>query len=101
MRRQVDRQDRITAERVTAAKTALLASDAHIGASCNLHRGCMPYLAPPELAAAEGGEDDKFVFALETAKKHGLAKSGDKIVLAHGMVSGKASLTNFRMVVLA
>ena len=77
----------------------VLASSQSVGASCNLHRGCKPYLCSPALAAADGGEDDKFVEAIEIAKKNGLAGSGDKIVLAHGTTGG-ASLANFRMVVL-
>jgi len=79
----------------------VLASDEHIGAACNLHRGCMPFKCPEALAAKEGEEEEKFVFALETAKASGLVGSGDKVILAHGVTSGKTSLTNFRMVVLA
>jgi len=79
----------------------VLASDANIGAACNLFRSCVPFLCPPELAATDGTENEKFVAAIELAKSSGLASSGDKVVLAHGMQSGKTSLTSFRMVVLA
>ena len=79
----------------------VLATDEHIGASCNLHRGCIPYLCPPELAATEGNEDEKFVYAIEQALVNGFAASGDKVVLAFGNQTGKASLTNFQLVVLA
>jgi len=78
----------------------VLASDAHIGAACNLHRGCMPYLCPPELASVDGDEESKLIFAIELALKHGLVASGDKVVLANGIKSGQTSLTNFRMVVI-
>ena len=76
----------------------VLASDEHVGAACNLHRGCMPFMCPADLANVPGKEDDRFVVALEIAKAQGLAVSGDKIVLAHG--GAGASLANFRMVVL-
>jgi len=48
----------------------------------------------------EGDEESKLLSALELAIKHGLAASGDKVVLAHGVKSGVSSLTNFRMVVI-
>jgi len=79
----------------------VLASDAHIGAALNLHRGCVPFVCPPELADASGKEEERFFVALTLAKKHGFAASGDKIMLAHGLHSGTTSLTNFRMVTLA
>ena len=79
----------------------VLASDEHVGASCNLHRGCIPYLCPPELATIEGDEDSKFCYAIEQAMLNGLAMSGDKVVLAFGNKSGQASLSNFQLVVLA
>jgi len=79
----------------------VLASDPHIGASLNLHRGCIPYACPEELAFTDGTEDERFFVALTLAKKHKLAQSGDKVVLAHGVKSGMSSLTNFQMVVLA
>ena len=78
----------------------VLASDAHIGAALNLHRGCVPYLCPPDLAES-ATEDERFFVALSLAKEHGLAGAGDRVILAHGYKSGKSSLTSFRMVVLA
>jgi len=83
----------------------VLASDMHIGAACNLHRGCFPILCPPELASeaesAAGNEDSRFAHAMSKALEIGLLKSGDVVVLAHGVKSGSSSLTNFRMVQVA
>jgi len=81
----------------------VLASDPHVGGALNLHRGCIPYACPAELAKlpSKGSEDERFLAAIEIAKKEGLVGSGDKVVLAHGVKSGKSSLTNFQMVVLA
>jgi len=79
----------------------VLASDSHVGAACNLHRGCVPYLCPEELRDAADKEDERFMTAIQYGKNFGLISSGDKIVLAHGVTSGKTSLTSFRMVVLA
>ena len=79
----------------------VLASDVHIGAACNLHRGCRPYACPENLAGPDSSDDDRFLYALQLATRNGLAKSGDTIVLAYGMKSGQTSLTNFRVVVLA
>ena len=78
----------------------VLASDPHVGAALNLHRGCVPYLCPQDVANS-ATEDERFYIALSLAKKHGLAASGDRVILAHGFKSGKSSLTSFRMVVLA
>jgi pyruvate kinase len=78
----------------------VLSSDPHVGAALNLHRGCLPYLCPPELAYAENNEDERFVVALEIAKREGLIGAGDKVVLAHGTQSGATSLTNLRVVVM-
>ena len=81
----------------------VLAGDAHVGAACNLHRGCMPFLAPAHLASMETHveEDELFFAALTIATGNGMVRSGDKIVLAHGIRSGFSSLTNFRVVVVA
>jgi len=79
----------------------VLASDEHVGAACNLHRSCRPFVCPPELSQSENSDDERFLYALQLAKKHGLVVSNDKVVLAHGIKSGKSSLTNFRMLVLA
>ena len=78
----------------------VLASDNHVGAACNLHRGCLPYACPPELAEV-GTEDERFAVAIGMAKSAGLASSGNVVILAHGSASGTSSLTNFRMVKLA
>ena len=77
-----------------------LASDAHVGAACNLHRGCIPYLCPPSIVGG-GQEDERFAAAITIAKAAGLARSGDVCVLAHGVTSGVSSLTNFKLVKLA
>mmetsp|Transcript_29499 Transcript_29499/g.76126 ORF Transcript_29499/g.76126 Transcript_29499/m.76126 type:complete len:218 (+) Transcript_29499:2-655(+) len=78
----------------------VLASDAHTGAACNLHRGCVPFLCPSSIKG-DGQEDERFAAALTLAKAAGLALSGDVIVLAHGVHSGSTSLTNFKVVKLA
>jgi pyruvate kinase len=77
----------------------VLASDAHCGAACNLHRGCMPYLCPEHITG-HGTEDERFAAALTIAKNSGLVKPGATVVLAHGSKAGIASITNFRMVKL-
>jgi pyruvate kinase len=79
----------------------VLASDVHVGAACNLHRSCRPFACPDELAGEGASDDDRFLYALQLALRTGLAKSGDTVVLAHGLKSGKSSLTNFRLSVLA
>lgn len=77
----------------------VLAKDAHVGAACNLHRGCIPFHCPPESASAS--EDERLLIALRLAKSNGLARSGDRIVLTYGAKSGTNSLTSFRLFVLA
>jgi hypothetical protein len=83
----------------------VLASDPHTGAACNLHRGCLPYLYPggpdtPEDLA--GDELTRMVYALKLALKEGLVKSGERVVLCHGISSGSAqALSHFRMIKLA
>jgi pyruvate kinase len=79
----------------------VLASDEHVGAACNLHRSCRPFACPAELASEGASDDERFLYALKLALRTGLAKSGDTVVLAHGLKSGKSSLTNFRLSVLA
>jgi len=78
----------------------VLSTDANVGAACNLHRGCVPFLYPQN--ADTGDELQMMVFALKLAIKHSLAKPGDRVVLAHGTSSGGAtSLSHFRMLKLA
>ena len=77
----------------------VLASDPHVGAALNLHRGVIPFFYPHPFQPAD--EDHRFAYALELAKKLGLVVSGDTVALAHGHMSGISSLTSFRMVVLA
>ena len=36
--------------------------------------------------------DDRFLYALQLALRTGLAKSGDTVVLAHGLKSGKSRM---------
>jgi len=82
----------------------VLASDAHIGAACNLHRGCFPILCPPDLASLPAAKhDERFAYSISAAMTSGLAHSGDYVLLAHGTGEGgtDASLTSFRMVQLA
>ena len=78
----------------------VLASDPNVGAACNLHRGCIPF-AVPEGVPIHGHEDERFAAAITIAKQAKLAKSGDKIVLAHGVRHGVLSLSNFKLVKLA
>jgi len=78
----------------------VLASDANVGAACNLHRGCIPYPCP-EAISGDGYEDEKFAAAIMIAKDTKRVGSGDVVVLAHGVVSGQTSLTNFKVVKLA
>merc|ERR1711966_190879 len=76
----------------------VLATDEHVGAACNLHRGCMPFACPPEIADKEGEEEEKLAAALKIALANGLVKSKDKVILAHGgSRNGGGSLTTFRM----
>lgn len=77
----------------------VLASEAHVGASLNLHRGCVPFAYPFEHEPRD--EEKRFAYAIKLAKSAGLLHSGDSVVLAHGTNSGKASLTSFRMVIIA
>lgn len=77
----------------------VLASTERAGSACNLHRGCIPFKCPSELGKSL--EDERFLVALQRAKENGLVKSGDAVVLAFGFQSGRTSLTNFRVVVLA
>ena len=79
---------------------SVLASDPNVGAACNLHRGCIPF-AVPEGVPIHGHEDERFAAAITIAKQAKLAKSGDKIVLAHGVRHGVLSLSNFKLVKLA
>lgn len=79
----------------------VLASDPHVGAACNLHHGCIPFRCPPELATSKTSEEERFLVALKIAKSNGLVSSGDPVVLGYGVKSGKTSLSNFRVVVLA
>ena len=37
----------------------VLAVDAHVGASCNLHRGCVPFLCPEHLMDADVAKVDE------------------------------------------
>ena len=76
----------------------VLASDAHVGAACNLHRGCVPFFYPHP--REENDEDTRFAFAIRLAKENGLVSSGDSVVLAHGTASGSASLSSFRIIVV-
>ena len=83
----------------------VLASDEHVGAACNLHRGCIPILCPPELGAEldDSNDDDRFAHATTAALHSGLVKSGDLVALTHGVSNRnhKSSLASFRMVRLA
>ena len=83
----------------------MLASDAHAGAACNLHRGCLPYLYPDGPDSPEdlaGDELLRMVYALKLALKQGLVKSGQRVVLCHGISSGtEQSLSHFRMIQMA
>eukprot|EP00965_Chrysotila_dentata_P142900 4722131-Pleurochrysis_carterae.AAC.4 len=77
----------------------VVAEDSHVGSTCHLHRGCLPFVYPHP---REKGDDDvRFVWGLQKAKEVGLAKTGDVLVLAHGWRSGTSSLNSFRMVRLA
>ena len=80
----------------------VLASDAHVGAACNLHRGCIPILCPPELAADKdaSNEDERFAYAIVSAMTANLVKSGDLVALTHGVKAGKSSLANVRIIKL-
>jgi len=78
----------------------VLASEANVGASCNLHRGCVPFVCPPSIVG-DGQEDERFAAAITISKNVGLVKAGDVVVLAHGVKSGHTSLANFKLVKLA
>ena len=81
-----------------------------MGAACNLHRGCIPFLYPEsedaadDLSVSEIGDDDqlaRMVYAIKIAIANTYAKSGDRVILAHGVKSGKSSLTHFSMIKIA
>jgi len=81
----------------------VLAHDEHVGAACNLHRGCVPFHYPRPDEPFD--TDTRFAHALELAKKVGMIKSGDSVVLAHGSkasgTSTAGSLTHFLMATAA
>ena len=77
----------------------VLASEPHVGASLNLHRGCIPFAYPFEHEPRD--EERRFAHAIKLAKEAGLIHSGDSVVLCHGNQSGKTSLSSFRMVIIA
>ena len=78
----------------------VICRDEHIGASCNLHRGCMPYLYGGSKPASGSDVEARFRFALKIAMEQGLCKKGDNVALAYGKQSGVSSLTDFRMAVV-
>jgi len=81
----------------------VLAHNAHVGAACNLHRGCVPFHYPRPDEPFD--TDTRFAYALDLAKTSGMIKSGDSVVLAHGSkATGAAtggSLTHFLMATAA
>jgi len=82
----------------------VLAQDEHVGAACNLHRGCVPYLYPRPDEPFD--KDTRFAYGLDLAKGVGMIKAGDNVVLAHGSkqganAAGGGSLTNFLMATAA
>jgi len=76
----------------------VLASEAHVGASLNLHRGCIPFSYPFEHEPRD--EERRFAYGIKLALKAGLICSGDSVLLCHGSDSGKQSLTSFRLVII-
>ena len=77
----------------------VLASEVHVGASLNLHRGCMPFNYPHP--REESDEDCRFAYGLKLARSVGLVQSGDTVLLAHGAKSGTSSLASFRIIMVA
>eukprot|EP00308_Calcidiscus_leptoporus_P021322 CAMPEP_0119350984 /NCGR_PEP_ID=MMETSP1334-20130426/239_1 /TAXON_ID=127549 /ORGANISM="Calcidiscus leptoporus, Strain RCC1130" /LENGTH=663 /DNA_ID=CAMNT_0007363681 /DNA_START=74 /DNA_END=2062 /DNA_ORIENTATION=+ len=76
----------------------VVARDAHIGAASNLNRGCIPFFYPVEKPADGLDVEARFEFAMQIAKKLGLAQEGDTAIFAYGWQTGVASLANFKMV---
>ena len=75
--------------------------DEHIGAACNLHRGCMPFLyGTPKPTDGSADVEARFHFGIKKALDVGLCQKGDTVALAYGSQTGVASLTNFRMAVV-
>ena len=73
--------------------------DKHIGAACNLHRGCIPIHYDKEKSETDD-LTDRFLFGIQQAIKMGLCAQGDNVALSWGWRSGMSSLTNFRMAVV-
>merc|ERR1719454_1778901 len=76
----------------------VVARDEHIGAACNLHRGCVPFWYPHP--KEDNDIEARFHFAIKTAPEQGYCALGDRVALAYGWKSGYASLTNFRMAIV-
>ena len=77
----------------------VLASEVHVGAALNLHRGCIPFHYPH--SREESDEDRRFAYGLKLARSVGLVQSGDTVLLAHGAKSGTSSLASFRIIMVA
>jgi len=77
----------------------VLASEAHVGAALNLHRGCIPFHYPHP--REESDEDRRFAYGLKLARSVGLVQSGDTVLLAHGAKTGTSSLASFRIIMVA
>mmetsp|Transcript_46233 Transcript_46233/g.104182 ORF Transcript_46233/g.104182 Transcript_46233/m.104182 type:complete len:589 (-) Transcript_46233:606-2372(-) len=77
----------------------VLCRDAHVGAACNLHRGCIPFHYPKEDETFD--IDARFAYAMELAKEAGLISAGDSLILAHGNPDGTQSLSDFQMALAA
>jgi len=71
----------------------VLASDANVGAACNLHRGCIPIFNPH--GGADFDVERSFALGIKYAAENKLVNAGDSVALAHG--SPGQSLTTFRL----
>ena len=76
----------------------VLADNPHVGAACNLYKGCFPFFYPNQ--RKENDEDERFAYAIKIAKENKYVSSGDCIVLAHGRKSGSGSLSSFRVLTI-
>jgi len=80
-------------------------NNASAGASCNLHRGVMPYLCPLPREDKEGEDNADWIekwlqWAIEKKKAENMISEGDTIVLAHGWKTGEQSLTTYRIITI-
>lgn len=76
---------------------------AHVGAACNLHRGCIPMLyekpKPAGMGELETDGEERLEWALKIAKEDQLLNPGDTVVVAHAQKGSIAkSLSTYRAI---